>query len=150
MKQTFKGRAVLSGAIDGYALVTHQGFNTYASFYESIHEKTQKAVCADSGNPELYGKNMINRILCLPRTTGSTSSGGVWQCLAKWGAAPNAVLFSHMIDPLAAGGLVVADMWGGKRIITIDQLGDEFLETVRTNDYIRISKQGVVDITRTV
>lgn len=146
MKQTFKGRVVLSGSIEGYALVTHQGFNTYASFYESIHEQTKKAVCADSGNPELYGKNLVNRILCLPRTTGSTSSGGVWQCLAKWGTTPLAMLFSQMIDPLAAGGLVVADIWAGKRIITVDQLGDDFLEIVRNGDQIRISEEGVVDI----
>ena len=146
MELKFKGRAVLPGIVEGNVLVTTRGFNTYASFFDSIHEQTGRAVCADSGNPDLYGKDLANRIICLPGTTGSTSSGAVWQRLAKWGTTPMAMLFSRQIDPLAAGGLVVTDIWAGKRVVTVDQLGDEFLNTVKNGDRISVDENGMVEI----
>ncbi len=148
MIHSFKGRCVLSGHIEGKARVTQKGFNTYASFFTSIHVPADKAICADSGNPEIYGKDLANRILCLPETTGSTSGGAVWQRLAHLGNMPAALLFSRKIDPLAAGGLMLADIWAGKRIITVDQLGDLFLETVKDDDWIKINEKGDVTIYR--
>ncbi len=152
MSRTFKGRAILAGSLQGEALVTHAGFNTYASFYTSIHAPVEAARCADSGNRELYGKSMTGKVLCLPTTIGSTSAGAVWQRVALVGVAPKAVLFSQKIDPLAAGGLVVADVWAtsrgqtSDRIVTVDQLGDEFLACVKDGDRIVIRKDGTVTI----
>lgn len=144
--RSFKGRAILPGNLEGEALVTHVGFNTYASFYTSIHVEVEAARCADSGNQELYGKNLTDKIICLPKTTGSTSAGAVWQRVAQMGIAPKAMLFSQQIDSLAAGGLIVADVWAGKRIVTVDQLGDKFLETVQDGDRIVIQEDGTVII----
>ena len=62
------------------------------------------------------------------------------------GIVPKAMLFSQKIDSPAAGGLVVADVWGGKRIYTVDQLGDEFLESVKEGDRIVIKEDGTVII----
>jgi predicted aconitase with swiveling domain len=62
------------------------------------------------------------------------------------GVAPKAMLFSQQIDSLAAGGLIVADLWAGKRIVTVDQLGDEFLAFVREGDQIVIQEDGTVTI----
>ena len=149
MSRSFKGKAILPGNLEGEALVTHVGFNTYASFYTSIHAQVEAAVCADSGNPELYGKNLTDKIICLPKTVGSTSAGAVWQRLARLGVAPRAMLFSQQIDSLAAGGLIVADVWAGKRICTIDRLGDEFLESVKERDRIVIHQDGTVTIEST-
>jgi predicted aconitase with swiveling domain len=146
VRRTFIGRTILPGNLEGEALVTHVGFNTYASFYTSIHAQVEAARCADSGNPELYGKNLTDRIICLPKTVGSTSAGAVWQRIARLGVAPRAMLFSQQIDSLAAGGLIVADVWAGKRICTVDRLGDEFLEAVKDGDRIVISKDGTVTI----
>ncbi len=152
MNRTFRGRAILppdsgySRNLEGEALVTHVGFNTYAIFYTSIHAHVEAALCADSGNQELYGKNLTDKIICLPQTTGSTSAGAVWQRIARLGIAPKAMLFSQQIDSLAAGGLIVADVWAGKRIVTVDQLGDAFLELVRDGDRIVIRENGTVTI----
>jgi len=126
--------------------VTRTGFNTYASFYTSIHAQAEAALCADSGNRELYGKNLTGKIVCLPQTTGSTSAGAVWHRIARMGVAPKAMLFSRQIDSLAAGGLIVADVWAGKRIVTVDQLGDDFLKFVRDGDLIVIREDGTVTI----
>jgi len=146
VSRSFKGRAILPGNLEGEALVTHVGFNTYASFYTSIHAQVEAAVCADSGNQELYGKNLTGKIICLPKTVGSTSAGAVWQRLTRLGVAPRAMLFSQQIDSLAAGGLIVADVWAGKRICTVDRLGDEFLESVKDGDRIVIRQDGTVTI----
>lgn len=146
MSRTFRGRPILSGNIEGEALVSHQGFNTYASFFTSIHIPSDEAPCADSGNVELFGKDLANKIICIPSTIGSTSSGAVWQRLATMGNAPKAMLFSQQIDSLAAGGLIVTDVWVGKRIYVVDQLGDEFLESVRDGDRIVIREDGTITI----
>jgi predicted aconitase with swiveling domain len=142
----FRGRPILPGSLEGEALVTHAGFNTYASFFTSIHVPAQVARCADSSNPELYGKNLADKIICLPNTVGSTSSGAVWQRVARMGVAPRAMLFSQPIDSLAAGGLIVADLWAGRRIVTIDRLGDEFMALVKEGDWIAVREDGTVTI----
>jgi predicted aconitase with swiveling domain len=146
VSRTFRGRAILPGNLEGEGLVTDRGFNTYASFYTSIHVQMDTARCADSGNQELYGKTLTDKIICLPKTTGSTSAGAVWQRIARMGVAPKAMLFSQQIDSLAAGGLIVADVWAGKRIVTVDQLGDEFLESVKDGDRIVVRQDGTLTV----
>ncbi len=146
MSRSFEGRALLPGDLEGEAVVTRSGFNTYASFFTSIHTQVEAAYCDDGGNHDLYGQILSGKVICLPQTTGSTSAGAVWQRLVHLGVAPKAMLFSRTIDPLAAGGLIVADLWAGQRIYVVDQLGDEFLATVRTGDRLEIRKDGTVTI----
>ena len=40
----------------------------------------------------------------------------------------------------------MADIWKEQRIVTIDMLGDEFLETVKTGDPIAIREDGTVEV----
>ena len=148
MSSNFKGCAILPGKLAGRALVSTTGFNAYACFYNSLQEGVIYSECADSGNQDLFGKRLDGAIVCLPNTIGSTSAGAVWQRVARLGVAPLAMLFSKRIDSLAAGGLVVADLWAGKRIVTIDQLGDEFLNTVNNGDWITLQEDGSVMINR--
>ncbi len=146
MTKIFQGRPILAGEFDGEVLVSLQGFNSYASFYNSLDDQATSAVCADSGNPDLFGKNMTGKIICLPGSTGSTTAGSVWPRVAKLGVAPKAMLFSKRIDSLAAGGLLVADIWAGERIVVVDQLGDVFLKTVFDGDIVSIETDGKVSI----
>jgi len=146
VKRVFKGRVIIRGNLEGEALVTRSGFNAYASFYNSIHQASKEDVCADSGNLALYGKILTGKIVCLPKTIGSTSAGAVWQRVARLGIAPKAMLFSQRIDSLAAGGLIIADIWADYKICTIDQLGDEFLATVKDDDLVTVHTDGTVEI----
>jgi len=145
-RRTFKGRPVLPGGASGPAAVSCGGFDTYASFFASIHKPSPHAVCADSGNEDLYGVDLAGTVLCVPATTGSTSGGGVWQRLVTIGNAPRAVLFAGSIDSLAAGGLIVAAMWAGGTIVVVDRLGDDFLSAVRQGDEVRVGRDGDVAI----
>jgi acyl-CoA hydrolase len=60
--------------------------------------------------------------------------------------APKAFLFSHHIDSLAACGLLMADIWLGHRIITVDMLGDEFLDAVKMGNKVKVYEDGTVEI----
>ncbi len=144
--RSFTGRPILPGAFEGEALVTSQGFSAYASFYTSIHSPVESAICADSGNPDIFGKNLTGKIICLPKTIGSTSAGAVWMRVVKFGVAPKAMLFSQSINGLAAAGLVVVDVWAGERIFAVDQLGDDFLEAVKDGDRIVVQEDGIVTV----
>jgi predicted aconitase with swiveling domain len=146
VSKSFQGRPILPGAISGKAMVSRSGFNAYACFYNSLQEGVSSAECADSGNKDLFGKRLDGMIICLPNTIGSTSAGAVWQRIARLGVAPLAMLFSLPIDSMAAGGLIVADIWAEKRIITIDQLGKEFLDNVAEGDQVSVQVDGTVII----
>jgi predicted aconitase with swiveling domain len=146
MTRIFKGRSVIKGVAEGQAVVSQGGFNAYASFYNSLSDGVKSAICADSGNQDTHRKILSGKILCIPSSIGSTSAGAVWQRIVSLGIAPKAVLFAQEIDSLAAGGLLVADIWIGKRIMVIDKLGAELLETVKDGDWIKIDENGTVVI----
>jgi predicted aconitase with swiveling domain len=148
MSRSFSGRAILPANVSGEALVSRRAFNAYASFYNSLHDTASAAECADRGNPELFGKDLRGKIICLPKTAGSTSAGAVWQRVASLGIAPEALLFADVIDSLAAGGLLAADIWTDHRICTVDQLGSDFLLAVQDGDWLEVHDDGTVTANR--
>jgi predicted aconitase with swiveling domain len=146
-KQTYKGRPILPGELTGKALVSREPFNTTVSYLDNLFAGvTDKAICTDSDNHELYGKDLSNMIMCTPQTIGSTLGGCALMGVAELGVGPKAMLFSDHIDSISASGIVMEDVWNDKRIITIDQLGDKFMKSVKTGDPISIHKDGTVEV----
>ena len=146
-KKTFTGRPLIPGEVDGSAMVSRIGFNTYTSYkLNMVGGVTDKAICTDGDNKDLYGKDITGAILCLPQTIGSTTGGFVLMGVAKMGLAPKAMLFANHVDSLAIGGLVMADIWIDKQVIVIDLLGQEFLDAVNTGDPIKVHEDGKVEI----
>jgi predicted aconitase with swiveling domain len=146
-KKTFQGRPLLPGELKGKALVSKQPFNTTGSYFENMFGGvTDKAPCTDADNKELYQKDLSNCILCTPQTIGSTLGGAAIMGVTEMGVGPKAMLFSNHIDSVSAAGLFIEDIWMEKRIITIDLLGDEFLEAVNNDDPITIHEDGTVEI----
>jgi len=145
--KTFKGRVVAPGRVSAEALVSHGGLNTLASFQKALQFGDKKATCGDQNNPDLYGKQMAGKALCLPQTIGSTTGGLVLYCACSMGRQPAAMLFSNPIDSLAAAGAVLADVWlddPKAKMPVIDSLGDEFLEYVKDGMNIIIQEDGKV------
>ncbi len=142
----FKGRVIAKGEFSGEACVSHQGFNTLASFQKSALMKKKKVIVSDQNNKDLFGVDITNKILCLPITIGSTTGGLVIQTVCDMGINPRAFLFSEEIDSLAASGIVLSKVWQNSNIICIDKLGKEFLETVKTGDKLNIKEDGTVII----
>ena len=110
MKQ-FKGRPVAAGKCTAKALVSHNGFNTLASFQKSLQFGDKTAKCGDQNNPDLFGKPMVGTALCLPQTIGSTTGGMVLYCAKVMGRTPACLLFSEHIDSLAAAGAILSAVW---------------------------------------
>jgi predicted aconitase with swiveling domain len=146
-KKTFQGRPVLSGKLQGKALVSKQPFNLTGSYLKNMFAgETKTAPCTDSANKELYEKDLKGAIICTPQTVGSTMGAGTVMMVSELGVQPQAWLFSSHIDSISAGGLIIDDVWNGKRVITIDLLGDEFLEAVKTGDPVTIHEDGTVEV----
>ena len=144
MARTFQGRAVVPGNTKANALVSHQGFNTLASFQKALMFKDKKAKCSDQNNPDIYEKPMQGAALCLPQTIGSTTGGMVLYCAAALGQQPACMLFSKPIDSLAAAGAILADVWTDVSMPVIDTLGDEFLAYVQTGAKVTVQENGTV------
>ncbi len=146
MKKSFKGRPIISGKLKGECVVTHQGMNNLASFQKSALAKKKQIICSDQNNPDLYGKNLTGKVICLPVTIGSTLGGMILQVVASLGIAPAALLFSEQIDSLAAAGVIMARTFNDKTIVTVDRLGREFLDSVKDGMTVEISADGRVSI----
>jgi predicted aconitase with swiveling domain len=146
-KQTFKGRALLPGKIEGEALVSHAAFNTSASYLNNMFAgEAEKAICTDPANKDLYQKELKGAIICTTQGVGSTLGGCVLMGMNEMGVGPKALLYAYPVDTVSAAGLFMSDIWLDKRIVTIDKLGDEFLESVKTGDPISIHEDGTVEV----
>ena len=141
----FKGRVVAPGTVSAPAVVSHGGLNTLASFQKALQFGDKNATCGDQNNPDLYGKQMAGKALCLPQTIGSTTGGLVLYCACSMHRQPACMLFSEPIDSLAAAGAVLADVWlDDVNMPVVDSLGAEFLEYVKDNMTITIKEDGMV------
>lgn len=146
MEKVFKGRVIAGGNLVGEAVVSHAGVNTLATFQKSALKNAKQVMVSDQNNPDIYKKNITGKILCLPKTIGSTTGGLVIQTICSMGINPSAMLFSEEIDSLAASGIVLAKNWENSKIIAIDKLGKDFLDTVKTGDTLEIKEDGSVII----
>ena len=145
-KKVFKGRPIVSGEITAEAIVTRQGFNTLASFQKALMFGDKKANCSDQNNPDIYKQPMAGKALCLPQTIGSTTGGMVLYCAAALERQPACLLFSKPIDSLAAAGAILAGVFSENPMPTVDGLGDDFLETVKTGKTVVVYGDGTVEV----
>ena len=141
----FKGRIVAPGTVTAEALVSHGGLNTLASFQKALQFGDKTATCGDQNNPDLYGKQMLGKALCLPQTIGSTTGGLVLYCACAMQRQPACMLFSKPIDSLAAAGSILASVWLPEvKMPVVDSLGEEFLDYVKDGMSITIEEDGTV------
>lgn len=142
----FKGRVVVPGTCRAEALVSHGGFNTLASYQMALMFGDKKVKCGDQNNADLYKKPMLGKALCLPMTIGSTTGGMVLFTACALGKQPACMLFSMPIDPLAASGAILGDVWTDGKMPVVDSLGEEFLEYVKTGMQVTVGEEGVVTV----
>ena len=149
MSKIFKGRVVAPGKVTAEAIVSHGGLNTLASFQKALQFGDKKATCSDQNNPDLFGKEMAGKALCLPMTIGSTTGGLVLYCACAMGRQPACMLFSEPIDSLAGAGVILADVWlsgDSVKMPVVDSLGKEFLDTVKEGDTVIVDEDGTVTV----
>jgi len=153
MSKVFKGRPVVAGKISkGEAIVSHNGVNTLATFQKTalLHDipliGKDYVIGSDQNNPDVLGKNLTGKVLCLPQTIGSTTGGMVLYTVSALKISPSAMLFSQPIDSLAAAGVILADVWTDNSIVAVDSLGDEFLAYVKDGMKIDVAEDGTVTV----
>ena len=143
----FKGRVVTPGTTSAEAVVTTQGFNTLASMQMALQFGDKQTKCGDQNNPELNGKPLCGKALCLPQTIGSTTGGLVLYCACAMKKNPACMLFANPIDSLAAAGAVLADVWvEGVSMPVVDSLGEEFLTYVKDGMTVTVAEDGTVTV----
>ena len=141
----FHGRVIAPGSVTAEAVVSRVGFNTLASFQGALQFGDKKATCGDQNNPDIHGKELAGKALCLPQTIGSTTGGLVLYCACAMGRQPACMLFSNPIDSLAAAGSILASVWlDGIQMPVIDSLGDEFLNYVQQGMTVTVKDDGTV------
>ena len=145
MKQ-FKGRVIAPGTCQAKAVVSHGGFNTLASLQKALQFGDKTAKVSDQNNPDLFGKPIAGKALCLPKTIGSTTGGMVLYCACEMKRAPACMLFSQTIDSLACAGSILASVWSENPMVVVDQLGDEFLDYVKDDMQIAVADDGTVSV----
>ena len=146
MTKTFKGRPLLPGNIEETAEVSHVGFSPSASYVDIIFKGSKSGVIKDHENKDLYNRDIKGKILCLPQSIGSSAGACMMMAAAKADATPKVMLFANHVDSISACGLIMADNWLDKRIIAVDMLGQEFLDTVKTGQRVKVSEDGTVEI----
>ena len=143
----FQGRVVAPGTVTAEAVVSRVGFNTLASFQSALQFGDKKATCGDQNNPDLFGKEMLGKALCLPQTIGSTTGGLVLYCACAMERQPACMLFSKPIDSLAAAGSILASVWlDGVSMPVVDSLGEDFLAYVKEGMTITVKENGLIQV----
>ena len=143
----FQGRVIAPGTGTAEAVVSHGGFNTLASLQGALQFGDKKATCGDQNNPDLHGKELAGKALCLPQTIGSTTGGLVIYCACAMQRQPACMLFSNPIDSLAAAGSILASVWlPDVQMPVIDSLGEEFLDYVKHGMKITVEADGTVTV----
>jgi predicted aconitase with swiveling domain len=146
-KKIFKGRPLLPGNLDGKALASKQPLNTTGSYLENLFAgRKDSAPCTDANNKEFYKKDLSGAIICTTTTVGSSLGGAALMGVGSLGVGPKAMLFSQHVDSVSIAGLLMDDIWNDRRVITIDLLGDEFLDAVKSGDAVSIKKDGTVEV----
>ena len=132
------------------------GFNPVGTLDAMITEGFTPAI---SDNAGIFMFLVILGIMvALVNSTGAAAAFGKWAAkhvksragtlfatfvLGKQAAC---MLFSKPIDPLAASGAILGDVWTDAKMPVVDSLGDEFLEYVKTGAKVTVKDDGVVEV----
>jgi len=142
----FQGRAVIPGQVKGSAMVSKKGFNVLSSYMGALVSNGKQPLCTDQNDPDLFQNELSGAILCIPQVIGSTTGGMLIQTVAAMGIQPKAMLFSATAESLAISGVLLADIWENTKIVTVDGLGERFLESVQEGQTVEVTENGAVTL----
>ena len=131
------GRAIVPGAADGEALVTHEAL----SFWGGFDFHTGEII--DRHHP-LAGVRAAGRILAVPFSTGSSTTTAVLLEAVRAGTAPAAILTTG-VDAFFALASIVADVMYGKSFPVIALSAADFA-SLRTGQRLVVERSGLVRV----
>ena len=137
-KIAFKGRGITGGIAEGEAMVSQQAFG----FSHGLEPDTGRI--SDESH-EWQGKNVRGKVLVFPFGKGSTSGGLYILEAVKLGNAPAAVI-NLEVDPVTAGGFIIAKILYGIEIPVIDRVTPDPIKAIKTGDRVRVdASQGTIE-----
>lgn len=138
-KIILKGRSLIKGLVEGEALVTKQPF----AFSHGIDLQT--GIITDKKH-ELFGKSIRDKVFIYPHGKGSTTAAQWLLGAIQSGVAPKAII-NVKIEPIIAIGLIIAEMFFDKKIVSIDMLDKDPTKVVFSGDYVRVDGyKGILEI----
>ncbi len=143
----FRGRIIAPGKVTASALTSKNSMDISAAFRKSSVSGDKKVTCGDKNNPELYGKTMAGKALCLPRFSSSQEGGVDLYCACAMEKYPACILLSEPVDAVVASGIIMASVWlDGVQMPVIDSLGEAFLNYVDNGMTITLEEDGIVRV----
>ncbi|MGP3667698.1 MAG: aconitase X swivel domain-containing protein [Candidatus Bathyarchaeota archaeon] len=127
-----KGRSLVKGESEGLALVTRQPI----SFFGGVNP--EKGLIVEKGH-ELENVKITDRILVFPYGKGSSVGAYIIYSMAKLGTAPKAII-NRETEVIIASGCALAN------IPLVDRLEKDPVKIIKTGDYVKILKNGFVEI----
>jgi predicted aconitase with swiveling domain len=135
-ERVISGRAIVDGAAEGEALVTHDAL----SFWGGYDFRTGEII--DKHHP-LHGVHAAGRILAVPFSKGSSTTTAVLLEAVRAGTAPAAILTTGA-DAFFALASIVADVMYGKSFPVIALAPDDFA-SLQTGQRLSIGRGGLVN-----
>ena len=127
---TLRGRPIVSGHVEGLALVSMKPI----SFLGGVDPDSGTII---EKSHDLQGKSITKKILCFPNGHGSTVGSYVLYSLAKKGIGPKAII-NQSADPVIVVGAIIAV------IPMIDQVD---IKQIQTDDEVEVDgEKGIVKI----
>lgn len=134
-----KGKAVVRGYFEGEAIVSSKPFGFYGAVDTSTGRISDK-------RHELYGQNIANKVFVFPEGRGSTAGAIVILELARCGVCPGAII-NRTTEPILATGVILAEKFYDRKIVTIHQLDNDPIAAIRTGDTVSVDgDRGIVVI----
>jgi predicted aconitase with swiveling domain len=128
-----RGRAVVPGAAEGEALVSHETISGWGGIDPATGVIIER-------RHELYGVSFAGRILVFPGAKGSSGWSGFFQAARLNGCAPLAMIFTTMTTKVALGAVVTREP-------AITALDRDPVEVIKTGDWVRVdADSGIVTV----
>ena len=124
-----KCRTVIGGTARGPAMVTRQPINFTAAMCKVPNMLPSKRAEIRDSHHELFRRNIAERVLVFPSCIGSTHTGLVLLDLVSMGRGPAALVVQRN-DSLLISGVVLSDVWFGRKIPVVEHPGDELYDYI--------------------
>jgi predicted aconitase with swiveling domain len=131
------GQPKLPGEGAGAALVTRQPINFTAALTKIANVLPGKRAELRDAHHPLFGKSIAGKVLVFPSCIGSTHTGLVLLDLVSKGRGPAALIVQHC-DSLLVSGIVLSDVWYGRRIPIVEYGDADLFETITDGDHVAV------------
>lgn len=139
MSKLFQGRGCAEGTVEAEAIVALEPFG----FWQGIDPTTGQVI---NRRHPLLGQNLAGKAFVFTFGRGSTGNPGIFLEALHNGVAPAAII-NLRAEPMTTLCSILAKHFYGAHIPIVDQLDEEFYQTVKTGDRLRIDgKAGIVQI----